>query len=275
MNDTSPDVTEDVVSTDTTDGVTSPAVEAETTDAQNQIDGESNPEPEKTRGQIRIEQAVAQKNVAEQAKQAAIDYGNHYKSMYDDIVKKDTPVVVEPTMLAKPTLEECDFDQDVFMAKYDAYHSQHSSVIAGEAVSKALDQRDTNASKDKLDSAWNHRVSKFVVDHPDFNKVAFATKEIYSVIKHDDKGPDIAYALGEDPDAAERIGRLSGNAQIMAIGEFKSGLAKKPAVKTETTSAPDPMTTVGSTATTTPSKDESMADYVARRTAEQTARKRA
>ena len=261
-DDTSPDVTEDVVSTDTTDGVTSPAVEAETTE-------ESNADQEKTRGQLRIEQAVAEKNAAETAREAAIDYGKHYKELYDASVKQNTPIVEEPTPLVAPTLESCDFDEAVFGQKTQEFYSGLIDQTVNDRVSKAISKGSEEAAQARLDADWTQRVNAYKVDNPGFDKEAFATEGIYGVIKNDPQGPQIAHELGKNPAEAQRIGLLQGTAQAMAIGEFKSKLSSKPTAKTETTKAPDPMSPVGSSETnTTPNDSESVEDYVARRRSE-------
>ena len=98
---------------------------------------------------------------------------------------------------------------------------------------------------------------------------------IYGVIKNDPQGPQIAHELGKNPAEAQRIGLLNGIEQAMAIGEFKSKLPSKPAVKTETTKAPPPMSTVSGQQPNLSIANETTEDFMKRRNAQEAEKRRA
>lgn len=148
------------------------------------------------------------------------------------------------------------------------------------AVADALAKEKTDAQtrqikeqNDKTLSEFTERKAKFIEDHPDYEELvesADPEKELQisipmaNAILTDEDGPAIAYYLGQNPDEATRISKLSGVQAIAALGRIAARLTAKPAPATKP--APIKALKTGSeTATRKTAAEESMEEYGARR----------
>jgi hypothetical protein len=130
---------------------------------------------------------------------------------------------------------------------------------------RAAIERQTEATL----QTYQERAATFTETHPDWEDVALAddlkiSAAMTSAIMSSEDGPAIAYYLGQNPETAERISKLSPVQAVYEIGRIASKLGA-PAPKPK----PAPAKPLGSRTTNGVSPDnESMEAYAARRNAE-------
>lgn len=120
-------------------------------------------------------------------------------------------------------------------------------------------------------TSWTEKRSEFMKAHPDFEDIAESddlkvSPVMTELLLEADNGPELAYALGKNPDLAARIAQLSPAKAALEMGRLAASVdaARKPKVS----KAPPPVRPVGTRANAgTKSPDEmSMDEYAAMRT---------
>jgi len=223
---------ENVVSTATTEQEATP--EPVNDDAAASTENAEEDKP--SRAQQRIQQLVGDKK-------AAMEYGNFWKDKFEQS-NTIQPVVEAPKPLVVPKLEDYDHDTERWSNAMIDYSGAMITQTVNTQVNQVMDANQKQTAQAALNATWSDNVSKFTNDNPDFNEVAFATNEIYDVIKSLPQGPEIAYYLGNNPVEAERIGRLPTSQQAFALGQVPLS-PNKPVAKQKTTLAPNPPSPVG------------------------------
>lgn len=154
-----------------------------------------------------------------------------------------------------------------------------AATASVEAKLEADKAKQTKAEQDaaaestfrELTATYQKRVEEFSKDHPDYDDVA-GNEEIpisnamSAVILNDEDGPAIAYYLGQNPDEAERISKLSPARVGSELGRIAAKLNAKPIVSTK----PKPITPLRASGTTPASarktpNEMSMEEYAAYR----------
>lgn len=87
-------------------------------------------------------------------------------------------------------------------------------------------------------NTFNERKAAFEADHPDFEDVVYSddvkiSPPMSQAILEADDGPAIAYYLGQNPEVAERVSKLSPAQAVYEIGRISSRLANPPKPKPE------------------------------------------
>lgn len=123
----------------------------------------------------------------------------------------------------------------------------------------------------ELTATYQKRVEEFSKDHPDYEDVAgneevSISNAMSAVILNDEDGPAIAYYLGQNPDEAERISKLSPARVGSELGRIAAKLNAKPIVSTK----PKPITPLRTSGITPASarktpNEMSMEEYAAYR----------
>lgn len=143
-----------------------------------------------------------------------------------------------------------------------------------EEARKADETRRTEEQQKKTTervSSWQEKRSAFMKDHPDFEDVAESddvkiSPAMTEILLEADNGPELAYALGKDPELSAKIASLPPAKAALEMGKLAVSVeaAKKPKVS----KTPPPAKPIGSRANAGPkSPDEmSMDEYAAMRT---------
>jgi hypothetical protein len=175
----------------------------------------------------------------------------------------------------KPEAEKADprpsrdqFDHpDAFEQALEDWSGRKAAAKAV-AEDRAERERGEQASKAKaLTDSWQDRKAGFMVDHPDYADVAEADDLTISIpmaaaILEAEDGPALAYYLGQNPETAERISKLSPSQAVIELGRISARLV----TKTETPRKPNPIRPLGSRNASAPSADDqSMEAYAASR----------
>jgi len=177
-------------------------------------------------------------------------------------------------------------DPDAWDAALMAYADEKASYVARKEVAaaevKAKQEAETKAIEEGqrvVREAYTARVTKAQEKYADFKEVAenpdvqVSMPMVHAII-HSERGPDLQYYLGKNPDEARRISSLAPPLQLVELGLV---LAKidQPAVN-PVSGAPRPIkpTKPAAEGTRKSPEDESMEEYAARRHAEMRAQAR-
>ncbi len=121
-------------------------------------------------------------------------------------------------------------DPDAWDAAILQYAEDKSAWAATEAVRQAEEARVEQAKRDEIESgirktfeSYQERVDKAKEKYSDFDTVAMRDDVVVSTgvaeaIRHSERGPDIQYYLGKNPDEAKRINQLSPPLQLVELG---------------------------------------------------------
>lgn len=118
-------------------------------------------------------------------------------------------------------------------------------------------QRQANATFEDRAEKARAKYADFdiIFKHPNEGGPAISDP-MKAVIQESELGPDIAYHLAKNPDESRRIWGLSPLAQARELGKIEATLSQKAAEGKKPSSAPEPITPVGSR-THTPTYDTS------------------
>mgnify|MGYP001570439769 CR=1 FL=1 len=140
--------------------------------------------------------------------------------------------------IAKPSLEDCNFEEEVYESKLLAWHEQQAKV-------KAEQQSKVNAEKAQSD-AWNatlesHGKAKAALKVPDYEEAEDVVASILSVtqrgiiISGADDSAKVEYALGKNPAKAKELASIKDPVKFaFAVSKLETQL------KVTTRKAPPP-----------------------------------
>jgi hypothetical protein len=134
-----------------------------------------------------------------------------------------------------------------------------------QAAQQRVQQLDQEEARD-LNVAWQSQVEEAATRYADFQKVVTnpelpVPEHVATMIKTSPKGPDVAYWLGTNIEAARQIARMSPVEAARVIGRIEASLTL-PKPRSET-AAPPPVTPVRGAARAAPDPEKlSMADYI-------------
>lgn len=147
-----------------------------------------------------------------------------------------------------PTLEEYGYDEGKFqaaVATHIAKITREQGAAAAQEVIKA--ERAAEAAR-RAGETWATKEAEFIKSKPDYvEKVQQArtlpiTQEMQQILQGHDLGPQIAYHLVENREAALAIARLPLATQLMEVGRIAERLAAaKAAPKPPVSQAPSPV----------------------------------
>jgi uncharacterized protein YicC (UPF0701 family) len=234
-----------------------PAVEAEITDSStvpNEPESSTTEKADDT-GQARDEEGKflsknAQKRIDELTREK---YERQREAEYwRQQAMQQRPEPVKPTEPVKlPTLEEHGYDE----AKYQAALIQYVEQKASEVVETRLTQQEKQRAEQQRLSAFAERQQAFAKATPDFEARVLQdptlpiTEAMRDVIVDSENGPEIAYYLAQNRDAAEAISRLPTHLAALEMGRIEGRLSaqKEAAKRTTVTKAPPPPPTLDTT----------------------------
>lgn len=143
-------------------------------------------------------------------------------------------------------------------SSYEEYLEAKAEWKAEQKVAEVLrkqqestQQQTAQAEHTKLQRTWEKRVQDAMSVYDDFEDVALSpdvpvTQAMMQSILRAEKGADVAYFLGKNPEVAQQLSQLDPVSVAIRIGEIAATVAR-PAAK-KTTNAPPPITPIGSRA---------------------------
>ena len=156
---------------------------------------------------------------------------------------------VKPPEATAPKLEDFDFDDAAFNAasiKFQvdqgikAYHKQNSEQVSNDAIVAERNQAaDSFALKEAEFSAGNKDYEETVANLPQF------PDDTLSAIFNLENGPQMAHYLGKHLDVAHELANANPMAAAVRLGQIAAGLATSTRETVSTSSAPEPVETLG------------------------------
>ncbi len=141
----------------------------------------------------------------------------------DKAEKPAAPVAV----VAKPkTLADFDFDEGA----YASHLRQEAVQDARKAVADEMKREREAQTAQTRQTKWLERVATFSKSAPDFDQVVFQQNDLpisahmAEVISEREDGPALAYYLGQNPEVASAISRLSPGLAGAELGEIAASL---------------------------------------------------
>ena len=183
------------------------------------------------------------------------------------LAQLETQIPAQPTQTeGKPTIEQFDYDQDAFNAALIKYET-----------SQAIEQfqsRQTEAQKaqeqQRVQQAFNEKVAKFTEVAPDYSEVVTnmyntigqaMPDQTFNALMQSDKGPQLAYYLGQHLDVAADIASADPIVAAMKIGQISATLADTKPVK-QPSAAPDPIEPVNSSGSLPKAQEDMSMDEI-------------
>lgn len=162
-----------------------------------------------------------------------------------------------------PKLEDFDYDEVAYNKAYIQYEVNKQT----QANLKQQEERKAVEEQNKVFANYNQKVATFKEKAADFDQkignlgVIQLPQDVLNAIMSSDKGPEIAYYLGDHLDVAEQLATSSPALAFMKLGEIS---AKLGTVKTETkpSTAPEPIEPVNSGGGISKSVDDMSMDEI-------------
>jgi hypothetical protein len=193
------------------------------------------------------------------------------RELRSQLAAKAEPVKVAPDVAspepagtnAKPVAEKFNTYEDYVEALTDWKLAERDRVSAAAAeTAKAAD-----GAKAKFET-FQGRAAEFRKATPDYDEVTGQeiplSRAMHEIVLDSERGPELAYYLGTNPEECERISKLSPLAAAKALGVIEHGFAKPETPETtkpKVSAAPKPPAPVGGRASTPKSIDDPDLDY--------------
>ena len=175
----------------------------------------------------------------------------------------ETPAPEAPKAAGEPKLDD--------FSTYEEYVDARADFRVAEGIKEFRESqaRDSAVTQEQQAAQDFHtRAGEFRQTHDDFDEIAFnptlnITKSMSGLINATDKGPELLYHLGQNPDEATAIARLPQDQAAMALGRMEAQMgALQPNTQT---GAPDPIAplTGGQGSTAKDPEDMSTTEWLA------------
>lgn len=137
----------------------------------------------------------------------------------------------------RPTRDKFD-DPDAYDRALEGWAGRRASQVA---LAEARAEQAKAAQESQLNGlreTYTQRVSEFQADHPDYEDVVMNDELQISVpmsqaILEAEDGPAIAYYLGNNPEVAERLAKLSPAQAVYEIGKISTRISNPPKPRAE------------------------------------------
>jgi hypothetical protein len=188
-------------------------------------DTDENAEPKRKSGaEARIDELTRLRREAERDRDYWREHATRQTPAKPEAVEPEKPKPV-------PKLEDFNYDE----AAYQAALTAHVTAEAARQVREEFRKEQEQLTAKQRTEAWRKRESDFAAKTPDYKDKAYyapISDVMADIIKDSDKGPEIAYYLGNNPDESRGIAQMSERQAAVAIGRIEAKLEKP--------SAPEP-----------------------------------
>lgn len=238
--------------------VVEPVVEDQVQETGGEQEVEKPQEPPIPKGvQKRIDRAVRQKYEAEA----------RAKMLEERLIALEQqsrqPVQQKPIDNSEPKIENFD--------DFDTYVAAKAEWIAERKIEQTLSAREQKQIAEREEAArrttadsWSKKIAQATAEMPDFEDVIASsdvpmTQPMQQAIMESDIGPRMAYYLAQNPDEAIKIAQMPPIKAIATLGRIEERLSSQQVAK-KPTSAPPPISTVGSKASVSKDPDKMTTD---------------
>jgi len=148
---------------------------------------------------------------------------------------------------AAPTLEQFEFDDAKYQAALIQHQIKQGLAEGKEALRVEQQQAQAQAQQHNVAQAFNAKVADFAASKPDYVDVIGSMPELpgeaVQALMAMDKGPEVAYFLGQNPAVADQVASLDPMSAAIQLGAIQANLSQTKTVKPS--SAPEPQETLG------------------------------
>lgn len=127
-----------------------------------------------------------------------------------------------------PTLEDFNYDESAYQTALTA----HVTAEAARQVREEFRKEQEQLTQKQKHEAWEKRQAEFAAKTPDYIEKAHYVRlsdVMADIIKDSEKGPEIAYYLGKNPDESSAIAAMSERQAAVALGRIEAKLDVAPA----------------------------------------------
>jgi hypothetical protein len=208
-----------------------PAIADETTVLQTEVpadaapavtDTDDNAEPRRKSGaEARIDELTRLRREAERDRDYWRDHATRQTPAPPAAAEPDKPK-------AAPTLEKFNYDETAYQAALVA----HVKDEAARQVRDEFRKEQAELTEKQRTESWRKRESEFAAKTPDYKDKAYyapISDVMADIIKDSEKGPELAYYLGDNPDESRSIAQMSERQAALALGRIEAKLGKPPA----------------------------------------------
>lgn len=204
---------------------------------------DSGAEPKKkSKVQERIDELTAKRREAEREAQ-------YWREQAEKSIKPEKANVdVEPV---KPKFDDFS-DIDEYEAAVEKYASDKAAYQESQVIKRQTELQKQFEEQQRA-ATFAAKSAEFAARHPDFyaavqNPNLTISNEMAEAIRSSDRGPELAYHLGKNPELAEQIAALPASLQYMTLGKLEASLTAPTPPAVPMTKAPAPVKPIGSKA---------------------------
>lgn len=132
------------------------------------------------------------------------------RKLRDELAAKVVPAQ-QPEAVKKPTLADCDYDEDAYETKLATWYEQQESV---REAARAKERAEKQAQDDWQARVDGHNKAKAALKVPDYEDAEEVAKDIFSVtqqgiiVSGSDNSANVIYALGKNPAKAKELASI-------------------------------------------------------------------
>jgi len=205
--------------------------EAETGEASENEPSESSTEKKGDSFQDRIDEVTGKFRTEERARMLSEQNVQGLKQQIEDLEQKLQP---EPVVPGK-TLADFEYDESAF--------TRYVGDLARQDAQAAVRQQTQQTQAQQKHSAFALKEAELAKEVPDYYAVSHyspISPQVADTLMAADKGPEIAYYLGKNPDIATRLSNMSPVNMAMELGRIEATQLSKPEKSTTETPTPVP-----------------------------------
>lgn len=132
----------------------------------------------------------------------------------------------------KPTLADCDYDEEAFETKLATWYEQQESVRAAAKEKERAKQKEQDDWQARVDA---HSKAKAALKVPDYEDAEEVAKDIFSVtqqgiiVSGSDNSANVIYALGKNPAKAKELASITDPVKFaFAVAKLETQLKVTP-----------------------------------------------
>lgn len=147
-------------------------------------------------------------------------------------VEASKPSQQAAAAIAKPTLADCDFEEEVFEAKLTKWHEQQAQARAAQQQRTDAEKAEQDAWQAKLDTHGKAKAALKVVDYDEAEAVVSEVLNVTQraiIVSGADNSALVEYALGKNPAKAKELASITDPVRFaFAIARLESQLKVTP-----------------------------------------------
>lgn len=222
--------------------VDKPAEQENVTDTSAKVEGEENGAPTEKPGEDGDKTSPQQRAAfarERNRRQAAEQRATALESKVDqliEVVSKLTPRE-QPKEDPRPARTAFD-DPNAYDRALEDWAGRRAKDTALAEAKAEQQKQDQTRRFEAVRDTFNERKATFEADHPDFEDVVYQddvkiSPPMSQAILEAEDGPAIAYYLGQNPEVAERLSKLSPAQAVYEIGKISTRISNPPKPKPE------------------------------------------